>query len=241
MAAETQREVSHGELRTADAGYIECTSRRQLADEEAQVLLARLDSAAHAHDEVEVRRQLDHALLRQPQAGLEVADVVALQLVGDAFGAHPPGKLADQRERVQEDVVAEVERAGVERGHVGLRRALERLGALVGAHADCAAGAGLHQHVAAAADGVDGFLEERAILGRRAVVAAHVQVDDAGAGFAAARGLLAQLAGSEGKMRSHLPRGLGAADGGGEDGRPAHGAPTRNVVGVQARSRRARR
>ena len=109
MPAHLQGQGGHRELVPADASYIECTPVRQLGDHEDQVVLGRLDPAAHAHDEVEMGGQLDHALLRQPQAGFDVADVVALELVADALLAHAPGEFTDQRKRVQEHVVAEVQ------------------------------------------------------------------------------------------------------------------------------------
>src|SRR5438105_4309252 len=82
--------AGHGELLPSEAGYIECTSFRKLGDQKAEVLLARLDSARHAHHEIEMRGQRDDALLREAEAGFDVAHVVALQLVADLFFAHPP-------------------------------------------------------------------------------------------------------------------------------------------------------
>src|SRR5207244_6624770 len=110
VAAEAQRELGHGNLLPAEARYIECTSLGELRHQETQVLFARLDSAGHAHDEIEMRGERDDALLREPQTGLDVAHVVALQLVADALLPHAARELAHHREGIEEDVVAEMER-----------------------------------------------------------------------------------------------------------------------------------
>src|SRR5438132_9943264 len=78
VTAHAQRQLGHRQLVPTDSRYIECTALGKLHHQEGEVVLARLDSAAHAHDEVEMRRQLDHAILRQAHAALDVAHVVAL-------------------------------------------------------------------------------------------------------------------------------------------------------------------
>src|SRR3954469_23413630 len=208
---------------SADPGDVEAAAGGKLASEEAQVLLGRRDAAAHSHDEVEVGGEVDDALLREPEAALDVAYVVALQLRNDAPRAHPRGELPHHRKRIQEDVLAEVERPGVEGRH--LRTALERLGPLLRRHSHRAARARLHDHVAASADRPDRLFEERTVLGGRPVVLAYVQVDDGGAGRGALRGFLPELLGRDGEIRRLRAGGLRAADGRREDGRLfLHGA-----------------
>src|SRR6185503_13542157 len=104
---------------------------------------------------------------------VDVADLVALEL-GDAAGlADAGGEVADEGAGVDEDVVAEVEGAAVEGGHLGA--AGEGLGALVDAHADSAAGGGLDDDVGLGANGLDGRSEELTRLAGRSVRVSNME------------------------------------------------------------------
>src|SRR3989449_4532131 len=51
MTAHAQRQLGHRELVPADSRYIECTTLRELHYQEGEIVLARLDSAAHPRSE----------------------------------------------------------------------------------------------------------------------------------------------------------------------------------------------
>jgi hypothetical protein len=56
VAAERERQLRHRQLVSPDAGHVESAARRQLADQEAEVLLRRREAAPHTEHEVEVGR-----------------------------------------------------------------------------------------------------------------------------------------------------------------------------------------
>ena len=173
------------------------------------------DSSGHAQHELKVHRRRDEPFGQQRQRLVDVPELVALELGHAPRCANAMREIADLRPRVDEDVIAEVERAAVERRHLGTT--CEGAGPLVDAHADCAAGRCLDDDVGLLANRFDGLSEQIARLARRAIGVAHVKVDHRGAGFTTTRGFVGNLSCRNGNVRVLLARHLGADDRRGED------------------------
>ena len=150
--------------------------------------------------------------------GLQVAHLEAFVFGLDAFLDHALAEGAHGGHGVVEDVVAEVAGAAVQRGHLGHRGGVGRVQTLVGGHADGAAGAGNEDDVGALfEDGLGALLEALVALRGGAVVVAHVEVHDGGAGVNGALGFAHNLLHGVGHIGVLLFGDFGAADGGGDD------------------------
>ena len=139
-------------------------------------------AAGHAEHELHDHRVVEQALVAQLQREADVAGVEALDLRAHAELAELRGHPPQERQVALEELLAEVDRAAVEARHLG--RELERAEALVahGAAAGAAAGEVDDRLAAGVAQRLDEPAVGLAVLRRRAVGLARVQVDDRGAG-----------------------------------------------------------
>src|SRR5262245_5876075 len=201
----------------------------------------RADAAADAEHRLDEERRLEQPPLQEMRRGVEVPDVVALDLEARFVVPAAFQDGGDVAERVLEDalvrpgeigllpvvlellvapehlVQAEVHRAHVERGDFGLELQ-RRLQALLDAHRRRAAGGEVEHHVARRADLGAELAEELRILRRAAVLrVARVQVHDRRARLRRAERRFGDLVGSNGKVRRHTRRVDRAGHGTGND------------------------
>ena len=155
----------------------------------------------HPKDKLRVQRQRKQALIEQLAHDVQVAEVVELDLRLQAGLGDARRNLLGVQPLVDEDVVAEVDRADVQGRHLrGVKPGQgERAAALINGHPDCPAGRGLDDGCVlgalrtAVADGADGSAEPLGVLARVARRIADVQVDDGGPGGDAAGRLLGRF------------------------------------------------
>ncbi len=182
--------------------------RRAGRQQTAQVLDL-LDGRRHtrardADDELHTQRVVEQALLLELKRQAHVAGVEQLELGRGAGLAERLGHAAQERQVALEHAVAEVDRAAVEAGQLGLETqqliALVPLGAPVGG-----AGREVEDRLAAAlADPVDEVLVGVRVLGGRAVGLARVEVDDCSAGAPGGVGLVRYGVGRDREVRPLL-------------------------------------
>ncbi len=104
----------------------------------------------------------DEPFREKRQRLIDVPDLVALELGRAPRGADAASQIANLRTCVDEDIIAEIERAAVQRRHLGAAK--EGARALVDAHADSSASRRLDDDVGFLANRLDGFPEKIARL-----------------------------------------------------------------------------
>ena len=152
---------------------------------------------------------------KQRQRLVDVTELVALELGGAPRSPDATCEIADLRPRVDEDVIAEIERATVERCHLGATcEGPARSSMLIptAPPVDVWTMTSVFWRTASIAS-----RERSARLARRAIGVADVKVDHRGAGFATTRSFVGNLSCRNGNVRVLLARHLGADDRCGED------------------------
>src|SRR5262249_62416956 len=119
MSAKRDRERCHRRLVSSYSGDRPGASFGDGPGEVEQILGRGSGRSRDAEDEFEVKRRRELAFGKEPVGGREHAVVEDLQLRRNGELLNAPQDRPDRRNRVLEDVVAEVARAGRQRGHLG--------------------------------------------------------------------------------------------------------------------------
>ena len=203
----------------------------RLARLHGQVLRAGAQSAQHSHDETELERRREEALIEQRPDAVRVADVEALQLRLHACLVHHPEEIGDVLEGVLEDeiedellpargVLGVVHRSHVERAQ--RRPHLADVGHAPLHGADPTRGE-VQDHRAARLDLAADGGEHGGLVGRPALLGAAVDVHQGGAGLVCPASLLRDLGRRIGHPGTLLARREHARERAGDDHLVGHG------------------